>query len=343
MNVTTTSAEIAWKTFPSVDKSIFSWGSEECEYNNTFEISRGMPSHIYLSNLEPGTRYYYKVQHATLTAQAWFETNPLPDSDAPFKFAALGDGGSGFEVQDQINTQMRLLRPKFVIHMGDLIYPHGEGKHLKNKFFDPYHSLMNTSPFYIALGNHDYDTKEGQEILDAISLPQNDIDNSERFYTFVYGKSRFIALDSNLFLKQGFQGSPQWLWLEKTLKSNDSYWTIIFFHHPVFSSGGHEIAPAMQGLHALFARYGVDLVFSGHDHHYERTKIIDGIQYIITGGGGANVRTPHPNRTTEFAIKAHHFVEVGVTSDQITLKAINENGEIFDYCTLQKHGRSCSG
>ena len=203
MNVTSTSAEIAWKTFPSVEKSTFSWGETECEYTNSLEVNRGMPSHVYLNNLEPGKRYYYKVEHADLIAQAWFETNPLPTSDAPYKFAAIGDGGSGFEVQDQIATQMRLLRPKFVIHTGDLIYPHGEGKHLKNKFFDPYHSLMNTSPFYIALGNHDYDTKEGQEILDAISLPQNDIDNSEHFYTFVYGNSRFIALDSNLFLKSG--------------------------------------------------------------------------------------------------------------------------------------------
>ena len=97
----------------------------------------------------------------------------------------------------------------------------------------------------------------------------------------------------------------------------------------------------MKNLHSLFVTHGVDLVFNGHDHNYERTKVIDGIQYIITGGGGANIRTPQPNETTEFAIKAHHFVEVEIADKYVTIKAINENGKVFDYCTLEKNGKGC--
>lgn len=341
MNNTSTSVEIAWKTSSSIEKSIFLWGESALEYKNLIEIKRGTPSHIYLNHLMPGKRYYYKVQQDYLTAEAWFETYPLPSENNSILFTALGDSGSGFEVQDEVATQMRFRRPNLVLHTGDVIYPKGEGSDLKDKFFDPYHSLMNTSPFYLSLGNHDYQTKEGKEILDAISLPKNDIDNSENFYTFTYGNIRIIALDSNMFITRGFHSTPQWNWLEKVLLNNKSHWTVVFFHHPVFSSGDHQIEPGMHNLHLLFAKYRVDLVLSGHDHHYERTKIIDGVQYIITGGGGANVRTPQPNETTEVAIKAHHFVEVEIKNDTLTIRAINNDGEILDFCTIQKHGNSC--
>jgi len=340
-NSSSTGIDIAWGS--KGGNSLLEVGEAKGDYNlHRFVIPAGTKPHIRLNNLDPSKRYYYRVTNKKLVAEAWFDTHPQPGEEVSFTFAAIGDSGSGFDIQDEVAAQMRYLRPSFVVHTGDIIYSHGQAKHLKNKFFDPYHSLMNTSPFFLSLGNHDYDTREGMDILDAVHLPTNPVTETEHYYTFTYGNTRFIALDSIRFLTEGFEGSPQWNWLVQEFEKNSTDWTIIFFHHPLYSSGDHAIEPGMRDLHPLFVMNGVDLVINGHDHHYERTNIIDGIQYLVTGGGGANVRTPEPNSDTAFAIKAHHFVQIDVTPEYLRFRATNEKGETLDTCVWEKYTKLCS-
>ena len=66
------------------------------------------------------------------------------------------------------------------------------------------------------------------------------------------------------------------------------HWKIPFFHHPPYSSGGgtDPTRASASALEPLFIQYGVTVVFTGHDHFYERIKPQHGITYFVTGSGG---------------------------------------------------------
>src|SRR5688572_32443008 len=100
--------------------------------------------------------------------------------------------------------------------------------------------------------------------------------NGERFYTFKRDNVRFFALDSN------YMDPEQLKWLETELKNSGSDWKIAFFHHPLYSSARfHGSSTDLRLLlEPLFVKYGVDVVFQGHDHVYERVKPQKGNQYF---------------------------------------------------------------
>ena len=84
--------------------------------------------------------------------------------------------------------------------------------------------------------------------------------NGERFYTFrPKAGVRFFALDSN------YMDRTQLQWLEKELAASGSDWKIMYFHHPIYSSGGrHGSDTALRDqLEPLFLKYGVDVVLAG--------------------------------------------------------------------------------
>jgi 3',5'-cyclic AMP phosphodiesterase CpdA len=126
-------------------------------------------------------------------------------------------------------------------------------------------------PFYAALGNHDDPTQRYYKPFNM---------NGERFYTFTKGDARFFALDSN------YMDQTQLKWLEDQLKGSNSRWKVAYFHHPLYSSGGrHGSDSDLRALvEPLFVKYGMDLVFAGHEHFYERIKPQRGIYYFIAGG-----------------------------------------------------------
>jgi hypothetical protein len=104
--------------------------------------------------------------------------------------------------------------------------------------------------------------------------------NGERFYTFTKGDARFFVLDSN------YMDQPQITWLEEQLSRSKDRWKIAYFHHPLYSSGGRhgsEVDLRTQ-VEPLFIKHGVDIVFAGHEHFYERIKPQHGIYYFIQGG-----------------------------------------------------------
>jgi hypothetical protein len=86
----------------------------------------------------------------------------------------------------------------------------------------------------------------------------------------------------------------------------------------------------------LFEQYGVDLVINGHAHDYERTIPINGVTYVVTGGGGAPLYPVGKSDFTAFALAAHHLVSITLTNDQMELKAIDETGATIDTLTQTK-------
>ena len=200
---------------------------------------------------------------------------------------------------------------------------------------------MGDTPFYPSVGNHElYDGSCGyQGYADVYCLPGNvPSGDEEEYYSFDWGNAHFVALDTN---QDYSDGSPQYNWLVNDLQTSTQPWEFVLFHHPVYSSGYHgHTSEVPTHLVSVFEIYGVDVVFSGHDHHYERTCPIlegvcttpqdGGVVYYVTGGGGAPLYPPLGDWFTVCSAMRNHFLEVEVNSCRLRLDAIGTDGSVFD-------------
>jgi 3',5'-cyclic AMP phosphodiesterase CpdA len=153
-------------------------------------------------------------------------------------------------------------------------------------------------------------------------LPYN-----ERWYSFNNGPIHFVGLDSNQ--KNAFR-LFQLLWLIKDLKSDTKNFTIVFFHHPVYSSGNHGSTWYVKLLWKnIFEKYEIDIVFNGHDHCYERSKVKN-INYVVAGGGGAPLYDVGSNWWTVYSEKTYHYCYISANQTQLLFNAIKPDGSIID-------------
>jgi 3',5'-cyclic AMP phosphodiesterase CpdA len=153
--------------------------------------------------------------------------------------------------------------------------------------------------------------------------------NGERFYTVKPREDvRIFALDSN------YMDKPQLEWFEKELKASGSAWKIVFFHHPIYSSGEkHGSNLELRSvLEPLFVKYGVDVVFSGHEHFYERLKPQQNIQYFIVGSS-AKLREGNIGATaiTAKGIDDENvFLAAEIAGDSMQFRTISRKGVVLD-------------
>ena len=161
-------------------------------------------------------------------------------------------------------------------------------------------------PLFASPGNHEYVTNQAQPYLDNIYLPANNPADTERYYSFDWGPVHFVALDSNCAMGLASRGSlhaaAQKSWAAADLAATKQPWKVVFFHHPPWSSGEHGSQLTMRrDFGPLFEQYGVDIVLTGHDHDYERSKAMvgdgvapsgtRGVVYWVVGSGGASLRS----------------------------------------------------
>lgn len=247
---------------------------------------------VTLTNLAPYTLYHYRIQTLgwPLSEDFTFRTAADP-SQTSFTFAVFGDTRSGHDIHRAIIDRLVALAPDFAIHTGDLV---GDGALPSewNRFLTIEAPLMAHVPLFPTLGDHQADSPL---YFDIFYLPGN-----EHWYTFDYGNARFVCVDVDGYAHFG-TASEQYAWLEATLAANTQPWLFVYLHVPPYSSLGEdsfEVA-VRQTLTPLFERTGVDAVFSGHHHDYQRS-VVNGITYIISGGGGAPLLR-HPTRA-----RTHH-------------------------------------
>ena len=173
--------------------------------------------------------------------------------------------------------------------------------------------------FYATLGNHD---KPNERLYQSFNM------NEQRYYTYKKGNVRFFVLDSNDMNPQ------QFAWLEKELRNSGSDWKICYFHHPLYSSGafhGSSIELRLM-LEPLFVKYGVKVVFAGHDHVYERVKPQKGIQYFTEGASGS-LRQGNLRKTAMTAAgydQDRSFMLVEIAGDELYFQTISRTGRTVD-------------
>jgi acid phosphatase type 7 len=140
----------------------------------------------------------------------------------------------------------------------------------------------------------------------------------------------FVGLDTEQI------GADQAAWLEADLTANRLPWTIVFAHRPPFSSGEHGGSGDFQREFVpILRKHHVDLVLSGHEHDYERFKPIDGVVYVVSGGGGRGTRPVGSGPSTAFSEAVLHFVYGEVDGNRLTLHAIDGVGREFDQAVVQ--------
>jgi hypothetical protein len=253
---------------------------------------------------------------------------PLPNREGSLKFAVLGDFGTGGRSQREVAAQMAKLRSTFpfelVITVGDNIYGDDGPADMKRKFEDPYKALLTGGvKFFASLGNHD------DPVLQTRYAPFNM--DGQPYYSFKAPRQdvRFFALQSDLLLPE------QLKWLEKELDSSREDWKIPYFHHPLYSSGEKHGSHEDQriALEPLFLKYHVSVVFSGHDHFYERIKPQKGIVYFVTGSGGKLRRGNIDPKTGLTAVgfdTDQAFLAAEIDGDQLYFNAISRLGRVVD-------------
>jgi 3',5'-cyclic AMP phosphodiesterase CpdA len=248
----------------------------------------------------------------------------LPNQPDSLKFAIIGDSGTGSSSQYKVAEMLIAARAKFpyefVLMMGDNLYSGSGPKDYQKKFEVPYKPLLDSGlKFYAALGNHDNTDEKNYKPFNM---------GGQRYYTFKPKNGvRVFALDSN------YMDQPQLRWLETELKASGSDWKIAFFHHPLYSSGMHGSDDQLRAqLEPLFLKYGVDAVFSGHEHFYERIKPQKGI-YYFTSGGAAKLRDGDVKKTDLTAKSfdtGYHFMLIEITKDTMYFQAISDQGKVVD-------------
>ena len=257
------------------------------------------------------------------------ETLPArPDS---LKFAVLGDNGTGDKPQYDVGQQMAAVRATFpfdmVVMLGDNMYGRQDPQDFVTKFERPYAALLQAGVlFYASLGNHDNPDNRFYKRFNM---------GGERYFTFVKKNVRFFVLDTN-------QLDPkQRAWLDEALQRSDDQWRICYFHHPIYSDGGRhgsDVSLRVE-LEPLLVKYRVNVVFSGHDHIYERFKPQKGITYFVSGSGGqlrrGDVRPS--GLTAAYYDQDQSFMLVEVAGDDLFFEAVARSGAKVDSGVIHRY------
>jgi predicted phosphodiesterase len=255
----------------------------------------------------------------------------LPCEEGSTRFGVIGDSGTGgsaqYDVAHVLDAARRQCSFEFVIMLGDNLYGNERPNDYERKFERPYKPLLDAGvTFQASLGNHDEPSQVHYKLFNM---------GGQRYYTFTRGPIQFFALDST------YVDPPQLEWLAGELRTSGARWKIAFFHHPIYSSGerhGSEL-DLRQLVEPLFIEHGVDVVFAGHEHFYERIHPQNGI-YYFTSGAAAKLRKGNLRRNSPLTAagfdRDYSFMVIEVNDDELHFQSISRRGETVDAGVIQR-------
>jgi hypothetical protein len=342
-NVEGTSTTISWKPVGGVTGRV-EYGATTAygalaeghiEYvmkNSVPQPKKGSVVRSQLIGLLPDTLYHYRVVLPSSANEDRRFRTPTADPNAPFTFLVYGDSRSDPLAHARVvSGAAATCNPAFVLTTGDVVPSSGSSQAVWiSQFFVPADPLLGKTWLLVTRGNHDATS----QLLSLYFEAPGD-GRVKDYYSFDWGPVHVVTINTN----RDYQpGSEQYRFLEQDLASTPRPFKVFFGHHPAYSSAFHGSTKKVQiHLQPLFEAHGVQLVFAGHDHSYERT-IVNSITYVVSGGGGAPLhgqRQLGKNPDSLVFRKAYHFIEVNVTAATLTLTAWAVNNA--DVATVADH------
>ncbi len=236
-----------------------------------------------------------------------------------------GDTRTNHEPHKKIVKLISAGKPETVFHTGDMV-DNGSNKKEWDIFEGIISGLRKNSEFFPVHGNHEWLSPNYFRVFD--------IQNWITFYALDRHNIHFTIMDSEV---PFWKGSWQYKWLERDLKkaslSDKTKFMAVLLHQPLYSSGKHgayDSPVVSRELAPLFEKYGVDIVFSGHDHSYERLYK-NGIVYIVTGGGGAPLYDmAKESESSRIYIKSHHYLTLSVLKNKLFFEVFDDSDKLID-------------
>ena len=360
-NVQKTAITIMWETGCEATSRV-DYGKEKAYSKKIVSEKLEKIHEITISGLEEETIYHYQVSSNVPSEQAE-KVRTIASEDnifktavkdnTPFCFAVWGDNRTDAKTHKRIIDVIVERRPDIVINVGDVVTKGDNYEEWGREFFEPAKELFKNTPFYIAIGNHEYYDKDYKYTPGKrcewfhrfVSCPPHD-----NYCSFDYGNAHFVILDVNKFAynigpTDCHPGSVQYKWLEEDMRSSDATWKFVFWHPPPYCSGDYAV-PKMRELCPLLEKYGVDVVFNGHAHVYERSYPLrgnridmkDGIVYIVSGGGGCGLTNLGEKRSfwTAEAVSRHHYCLVKIAEKNFEMIVYDIDGKVLDLLTISK-------
>lgn len=259
-------------------------------------------------------------------------TQPAAVSSATeTRIAIAGDTGTGpGSPIDATVTAMveqdRLRGYDAAVLLGDLVYPEGDADAVASRFTGVFAPITGLGAQLLpVLGNHDYESDEQSQILTKLGRDRS-------WYAEDVGIARIIVLDT-----ERVDDPEQTAWLADTLAApTTADWTIVAMHRPAYSAGYHGSDEEIQRAWVpLFEKHDVPLVLAGHDHDYQRSRPINGVTYVVTGGAAKLRRAGHEDFTA-VSTSTLHYSDLLLERDSLTLRAIDQNGLQFDALNLAR-------
>lgn len=304
-----------------------------------------------LNDLSENTTYIYRVGSDSLWCE-WNQFRTASKENKPFRFVYFGDPQN--DLREDVSRVFREAFRKasdaaFWLFVGDLTDEPKDS--LWSEWFEASGFIHKMIPSIMAVGNHDLTIEmvdgKRKRINDYIlwkkmfTLPENGIDNmKESVYYVDYQGVRFIVLNTNYNLEE------QTVWLEKILSSNKNKWTIVIYHHPIYSTGeGRDNKKIRDAFMPIFDKYEVDLVLQGHDHTYARTHKIKagnidskGTVYITSVSGPKQYKANpmYKELITKLGSFTQLYQIISINGNKLNYEAYTINGELYDNFELIK-------
>jgi hypothetical protein len=310
---------------------------------------------VTLEGLSPQTPYYYEITAVAAdgkrTSSGVLTFATAVEEDAAFSFCIIGDTESRPHINHRLGALMWEERPNFIMHLGD-VTDGGQEDHKfewNYEYFTGITPVASRIPFFPVPGNGESDLYWYNRYH---HLPA-----PEAYYSFQYGNAEFFMLNSNA-REELVGGGRQYEWLKAQLARSSARWKIVAHHHCPVSSDENDFGNTWEGktsrrsdprfddLIRLYESAGVDVVFFGHVHAYERSWPLkegridqeNGVVYIKSGGGGGNLEdfTPTPSWFSNKVQRGNHFCKVNIFDGTFSFKMYDTEGRLKDFMELKK-------
>ena len=384
-NMSSTTMVIKWR-YRGNDIARVRYGVSPDELSEKVEKDSDSSDHeILLKNLIPDTRYYYQVNDSTETVFS-FRTPPVEGEAKPTRVWVLGDSGTAdsnaIDVKNAFEKFNGGSATDLVLMLGDNAYDDGADCEYQKAFFDIYPLTIAETPVMPTIGNHDARTDGAAPYRKIFTLPRDGKtgvvpSGTESYYSFNYSNIHFVSLDSETSNRS--PGGAMHSWLMADLAANTQDWTIVYFHHPPYSKGNHDsdkagaLSDMREHYTAIFEQYGVDLVFAGHSHGYERSfpikghrgtsdtflqsmktdtgdgrkdgdgeyskpyhSVDQGVIYTVAGSSGKTRPAPYNHPVHYLSMSKLGSVVLDFNGDEVNVTFVSPDPEAIDHFTLVK-------